>query len=86
MSPSKPKKSRALRRRKRARPRTRARNKARARNSRAARAVETALAALAHEIRTPLTGILAFAELLAASDLNARERKWAAGVKEGPSI
>ena len=83
MSPSKPKKSRGIQRRKRARPRTRARNKALARNSRAARAVETALAALAHEIRTPLTGILAFAELLAASDLNARERKWAAGVKEG---
>ena len=30
---------------------------------------ETALAALAHDIRTPLTGILALAELLAASDL-----------------
>ena len=74
MSPSKPKKSPASRRRKRARPRARARNNA--------RAVETALAALAHEIRTPLTGILAFAELLAASDLNARERAWAAGVKE----
>ena len=72
MSPSKPKKSPASQRRKRARPR----------NSRAARAVENALAALAHEIRTPLTGILAFAELLAASDLDAREHKWAAGVKE----
>ena len=74
MSPSKPKKSPALQRRKRARPRARARK--------GARAVENALAALAHEIRTPLTGILAFAELLAASDLNARERAWAAGVKE----
>jgi two-component system, sensor histidine kinase len=74
MSPAKPKKSSALRRRKRARPRARARSNA--------RAVENALAALAHEIRTPLTGILAFAELLAASDLNARERTWAAGVKE----
>jgi CheY-like chemotaxis protein len=76
MSPSKPKKSPASRRRKRARPR------ARARKGGSARAVETALAALAHEVRTPLTGILAFAELLAASDLNARERAWAAGVRE----
>src|SRR6202521_632299 len=76
MSPSKPKKSSALQRRKRARPR------ARARKAEDMRAVETALAALAHEIRTPLTGILAFAELLAASDLNARERAWAAGVRE----
>ncbi len=43
--------------------------------------VETALAALAHDIRTPLTGILAHAELLAASDLGARERGWALGIK-----
>jgi CheY-like chemotaxis protein len=40
-----------------------------------------ALAALAHDIRTPLTGILALAELLAASDIGARERGWAAGIK-----
>ncbi len=46
------------------------------------RAVEAALAALAHDIRTPLTGILALAELLAASDLGARERGWAMGVKD----
>ncbi len=46
------------------------------------RAVETALAALAHDVRTPLTGILALAELLAASDLGARERGWAMGVKD----
>ncbi len=45
------------------------------------RAVETALAALAHEIRTPLTGILALGELLAASDIPERERQWAAAVK-----
>lgn len=44
-------------------------------------AVEMALAALAHDIRTPLTGILALAELLAASDIGARERGWAAGIK-----
>jgi CheY-like chemotaxis protein/nitrogen-specific signal transduction histidine kinase len=43
--------------------------------------VETALASLAHDIRTPLTGILALAELLAASDIGERERRWASGVK-----
>jgi two-component system, sensor histidine kinase len=43
--------------------------------------VETALAALAHEVRTPLTGILALGELLEASDIPARERQWATGVK-----
>ena len=43
--------------------------------------VEAALAALAHEVRTPLTGILALGELLEASDLPARERQWAVGVK-----
>jgi len=44
-------------------------------------AVEMALAALAHDIRTPLTGILALAELLVASDIGARERGWAASIK-----
>jgi CheY-like chemotaxis protein len=44
-------------------------------------AVEMAVAALAHEVRTPLTGILALGELLAASDLPERERGWAAAVK-----
>ncbi len=48
---------------------------------RAPRAGETALAALAHDIRTPLTGILALAELLAASELPDRERGWANAVK-----
>jgi len=42
---------------------------------------EIALASLAHDICTPLTGILALAELLAASDLDERERRWANGVK-----
>jgi CheY-like chemotaxis protein len=46
-----------------------------------ASAVEMALAALAHDIRTPLTGILALAELLAASDIGERERDWATGIK-----
>jgi two-component system, sensor histidine kinase len=45
------------------------------------RATEAALAAFAHEVRTPLTGILALSELLAASDLPERERGWAAAVK-----
>ena len=44
-------------------------------------AVEMAVAALAHEVRTPLTGILAIGELLAASDLPERERGWAMAVK-----
>jgi CheY-like chemotaxis protein/nitrogen-specific signal transduction histidine kinase len=44
-------------------------------------AIEAALAAFAHEVRTPLTGILALGELLAASDLPERERGWAAAVK-----
>jgi CheY-like chemotaxis protein/nitrogen-specific signal transduction histidine kinase len=47
------------------------------------RAIETALAGIAHDIRTPLTGILALAELLASSDLGERERQWAAAVKSG---
>ncbi|HEV2957393.1 MAG TPA: response regulator [Xanthobacteraceae bacterium] len=44
-------------------------------------ATAAALAAFAHEVRTPLTGILALSELLAASDLPERERGWAAAVK-----
>jgi two-component system, sensor histidine kinase len=48
-----------------------------------ARAVEAALAGIAHDIRTPLTGIVALAELLVSSDLGAREREWAAGIKSG---
>jgi signal transduction histidine kinase len=47
------------------------------------RAVEAALAGIAHDIRTPLTGILALAELLASSDLGERERQWANAVKSG---
>src|SRR5258708_37965778 len=44
-------------------------------------APEVALASLAHEIRTPLTGILALAELLHASDLPERERRWAEAIR-----
>ena len=47
------------------------------------RAVEAALAGIAHDIRTPLTGIVALAELLATSDLGAREREWATAIKSG---
>lgn len=47
------------------------------------RAVEAALAGIAHDIRTPLTGIVALAELLSASDLGARERGWADAIKSG---
>jgi CheY-like chemotaxis protein len=45
-------------------------------------ATEIALAALAHDIRTPLTGILALADLLNASDLPQREQRWAAAIKD----
>src|ERR1700675_1833741 len=47
------------------------------------RAVEAVLAGIAHDIRTPLTGIVALAELLATSDLGQREREWANAIKSG---
>jgi CheY-like chemotaxis protein/nitrogen-specific signal transduction histidine kinase len=46
-------------------------------------AVEAALAVFAHEVRTPLTGILAISDLLATSDLPARERRWVDTIKAG---
>ena len=46
-----------------------------------ARALEAALAGLAHDIRTPLTGIVALAELLHASDLPERQRGWTAALR-----
>src|SRR3954454_12102099 len=49
----------------------------------APRAIEAALAAFAHEVRTPLTGILAISDLLATSDLGERERRWADTIKAG---
>src|SRR3954462_10396253 len=45
--------------------------------------VEAALAAFAHEVRTPLTGILAISTLLATSDLDERERRWVDTIKAG---
>jgi CheY-like chemotaxis protein len=58
--------------------------KAAARKPRAApNMVETALAAFAHEVRTPLTGILAVSDLLATSDLDERERRWVDTIKAG---
>ena len=47
------------------------------------RIVETALAAFAHEVRTPLTGILAISSLLATSELGERERRWVDTIKVG---
>src|SRR5262245_30738177 len=43
--------------------------------------IEAKLADLAHEIRTPLTGILALSDLLASSGLGERERGWANAIK-----
>lgn len=47
----------------------------------AANDVEQALAAFAHEVRTPLTGILAISDLLVTSNLGERERRWAETIK-----
>jgi CheY-like chemotaxis protein len=58
----------------------RGRHQRRARRS-TSRAIEITLAELAHEIRTPLTGILALGELLTTSGLGAREHAWAAAIK-----
>ena len=51
------------------------------RRARRGSATDVALASLAHEIRTPLTGILALAELLHASDLPEREQRWAEAIR-----
>jgi two-component system, sensor histidine kinase len=58
-------------------PAKRRRKSARRRGS----ATDVALASLAHEIRTPLTGILALAELLHTSDLPEREQRWAEAIR-----
>src|SRR5437763_248112 len=65
--------------------RTQAAAKVRKRSTRAVTpdVVQAALAAFAHEVRTPLTGILAISDLLATSDLGERERRWADTIKAG---
>jgi CheY-like chemotaxis protein len=45
------------------------------------REIEAVLAELAHDIRTPLAGILALGELLAVSALGERERGWAVAIR-----
>jgi CheY-like chemotaxis protein len=45
--------------------------------------VETALAAFAHEVRTPLTGILPISNLLPTPGLNGRERRWVDTIQAG---
>jgi CheY-like chemotaxis protein len=45
--------------------------------------VQAALAAFAHEVRTPLTGILAISNLLATSGLADRERRWVDTIQAG---
>ncbi|MGM4915934.1 ATP-binding protein [Tardiphaga sp. 813_E8_N1_3] len=57
--------------------------RAKRRSVRADTMVETALAVFAHEVRTPLTGILAVSDLLATSDLDERERRWVETIKAG---
>jgi CheY-like chemotaxis protein len=78
MGASKAPTSSARRRRRGSKPRRPAARKI----AREQRAVEAALAAFAHDIRTPLTGILALGELLIASNLGQRERAWAQAVKD----
>jgi len=46
-----------------------------------ASAIEIALATFAHEVRTPLTGILALSSLLETSNLPERERGWVDSIK-----
>jgi CheY-like chemotaxis protein len=52
----------------------------RRRAKRGARSIEVVLGGLAHDIRTPLTGILALSQLLNSSDLPERERRWAEAI------
>jgi CheY-like chemotaxis protein/nitrogen-specific signal transduction histidine kinase len=51
--------------------------------ARKSHAIELALAGLAHDICTPLNGILALSQLLQASDLPKRERSWAEAIRDG---
>jgi CheY-like chemotaxis protein len=72
-----------LKRKKPGKKRVKRRPRAPASGLAATRAAEAALAGIAHDIRTPLTGIVALAELLASSNLGPRERNWANAVKSG---
>jgi CheY-like chemotaxis protein len=58
-----------------------AKRRARVKRVRKPRPIEVALAGLAHDIRTPLTGILALSQLLQASELPKRERGWADAIR-----
>lgn len=86
---SKPRRRRTTRRSKKAPPKKKVAGTAASKARRAAAKtaapgiVETALATFAHEVRTPLTGILAISDLLATSDLGARERRWVDTIKAG---
>jgi two-component system, sensor histidine kinase len=62
--------------------RTRKARRPAARRRGSTRPIETALAAFAHDIRTPLTGIIAIGELLSTSELGERERRWVTALKE----
>jgi CheY-like chemotaxis protein len=55
--------------------------KAKARKSKAGKARTRPRQRPAHEVRTPLTGILALSELLLAAGLPDREREWASALK-----
>src|SRR5712672_4182927 len=63
-------------------PKRAARRQPAARRVASTRAIERALAGFAHDIRTPLTGIIAIGELLSTSELGERERRWVAALKE----
>ncbi|PJG54685.1 hybrid sensor histidine kinase/response regulator [Bradyrhizobium forestalis] len=75
--------TRTSRRLPRKRPRAAGRLRKRSTKAVAPDVVQAALAAFAHEVRTPLTGILAISDLLATSDLGERERRWADTIKAG---
>ena len=64
-------------------PRKRVEGKAPARRARVPDMMEAAHAAFAHEVRTPLTGILAISNLLATSELGERERRLVDTIKAG---
>ena len=66
---------------KRTKAKARTAQRKRARAGSARRQTENALATLAHDIRTPLSAVLALSELLAASDLPARELGWAKAIQ-----